>query len=348
MTTLEPDIEYIERNESDLAHTNQLLDEFLDHKKRLGKSISLIKNYRYDILHFLRSCQKKNLELIIVEDVEDYISLLRMKMCANSTINRRLCAIKSFYSYLRKQYQRILRREKRKDGNDLDYINSIRGLIEEYDDIIGLESIRTIKNEKLPFSISELQLMLQQIKNPVNSRYENENTRNYLIIKFSAIATGARNTAVRELLTKDLTCNNCDKICNQCIPTVRLTRKGKKDINNTKVRVRIEKETCKELKSFIDSKKDDDPVFGSRNGDSLSIGQMNRILQKAMVLAEIEVNGRSFHSLRHTFITEGIKNGTPWGHMMIQVDHKAKLGITGQYEHLQPEDLDIRFPKLSD
>ncbi|MHA1231003.1 MAG: tyrosine-type recombinase/integrase [Candidatus Helarchaeota archaeon] len=327
----------------------KLLDEFLDYKKKIGKSESLIRNYKYDILHFMNHMKIFDLEKTVVEDIEDYIAILRERKCTGSTINRRLCAIKAFFRYLRRKKHRQLRREKRNGLNDLEYIDKLRAQIEEYDDILNLESVKTIKKEKLPFSMDELAKMLREIKKDENNRYSNEGLRNYLIIKLSAIGTGARNTAIRQLQMKDLSCFKCSKNCDQCIPTIKLLRKGKKEVNRTKVRVRIEKNTCQELKEFIDlnkNKNDEDLVFVSRKNGFLSIAQMNRILKKAMELAQIEPRGRTFHSLRHTFITEGIKNGTPWGHMMIQVDHKAKLGITGKYEHMQPEDLIIKFPTL--
>ncbi|MBD3230098.1 MAG: tyrosine-type recombinase/integrase [Candidatus Lokiarchaeota archaeon] len=327
----------------------ELINEFLDYKKKLGKSKSLIKNYRYDVLHFLKNTNVEDIKRTLIEDIEDYIAILRSNKCAGSTINRRICAIKSLIRFLRRKNHRLLRRAKRKKNADPNYLDNIRALIEEYDDILEIESVRSVKKEKLPFSMEELNQILIEIKKDENNRYSDIPVRNYLIIKLSAIGTGARNTAVRKLLIGDLPCGNCLKDCENCIPTIKLHRKGKKEFNKNKIRVRIKKSVCQELKNYIDNleeKSPKKPVFASRNGSFLSIAQMNRILKKGMKLADIEKKGRTFHSLRHTFITEGIKNGTPWGHMMIQVDHKAKLGITGKYEHMQPEDLNIKFPSL--
>lgn len=322
-----------------------LITEFLKYKKKLGKSKSLIKNYRYDIEHFMKSTNILNIEKTLIEDVEDYISILRNRNCTGSTINRRLSALKSFFKFLKRKYHRELRRKKRRDTPDSE-LNKLRALIEEYDDILEIETVRAVKKEKLPFSMDEISRMLRVIKNENNYRYNSIAFRNYLIIKISAIGTGARNTAIRKLLIEDLTCSRCDNNCENCIPTIKLQRKGKKEFNKTKIRVRIEKKTCQEIKFFIHNRPSENFLFSSRSGGCLSIGQMNRILKRAMKLANIEPKDRTYHSLRHTFITEGIKNGTPWGHMMIQVDHKAKLGITGRYEHMQPEDLIINFPKL--
>jgi site-specific recombinase XerD len=342
-----------ENNEStDYCNWNNsvgLIEEFLAYKEKLGKSKSLIRNYRYDIWHFMRALNISNIKKVLIEDIEDYISILRESKCSGSTINRRLCALKAFYRFLRKKKHRELRREKRSGDANKQELDTIRGLIEEYDDILGVESVRSVKKEKLPFSMEEIKMILEEIKQEKNHRYSDTELRNYLIIKFSAIGTGARNSAVRKLLIGDLSCSNCSKDCNQCIPTVKLQRKGKKEFNKNKIRVRIEKNTCRELKEYIDDldeNEGDKPVFVSRKKDFLSIAQMNRILKKGMELANIAPKERTFHSLRHTFITEGIKNGTPWGHMMIQVDHKAKLGITGKYEHMQPEDLMIKFPTI--
>ena len=335
-----------DKNFSDIKNESiSLIDEFLEYKRKIGKSKSLIINYRYDILHFMKFIHIDNIKKTIIEDIEEYIAFLRDIKCSGSTINRRLCALKSLFRFLRRKNHRLLRRNKRNNTSSSEFLDDIRALIEEYDDILELESVRAIKKEKLPFSMNEIRDMLSEIKKGGNCRYSN-NIRNYLIIKLSVIGTGARNTAIRQLLIDDLTCAKCSEDCNNCIPTIKIQRKGKKEFNKTKIRVRIEKEICKELKNFIKKSKSKKYVFNSRNKNFLSIAQMNRILQKSMELAHIEPKGRTFHSLRHTFITEGIKNGTPWGHMMIQVDHKAKLGITGKYEHMQPEDLIIHFPKL--
>ena len=115
-----------------------------------------------------------------------------------------------------------------------------------------------------------------------------------------------------------------------------------------KIRVRIEPTTCRQIKNFIKSgSHDDDFVFKSRMGNTeLSILQLNRILKKMVETAGVELKGRTFHSLRHTFITEGIKKGTPYGHMARQVDHEGKLGITGKYEHMDAKDLNIQFMNL--
>lgn len=321
-----------ERNE-------ELIDNFLRYNEQRGKSVSLIRNYRYDLLQLLKSVHK-NIEDVVIEDIEFFISILRENKCSGSTINRRIAAIRSFYRFLKRGYQRALRREKYKNYKDQDLINQLRGFIDEYNDIVEIETVKAIKKEKLPFTMEELARMLSAIKIPGNYRYKEDAMRNYLIIKLSAIGTGARNTAISHVLVEDLTCGNCNKNCDNCIPTIKLMRKGR----TNKVRVRIEKETCKELKNLLNRKRG--LLFISRKGNTLSIVQMNRILRKAMSLADIEPKGRTFHSLRHSFITECIKNGTQWSHVMIQVDHKGKLGVTGKYQHLQAEDLEINFPKL--
>ena len=327
-----------------------IIEEFLKKKKKEGKSENLVRNYRYDLVNFLKCTNIQDLDKIIVEDLELYIEIMRNRNCSGSTINRRISAIKSCITYLMRDKRRILRR-KRRIGQDKGFeVEELRTQIEEYEDILDFESVKAVKQVKLPFSVDEVKNILKTIEELKTYRYIGHNYRDYLIIKFSVVGTGARNTAVRKLVKQDLDCYYCSKKCKDCIPTVKLLRKGKTETNQeerSKIQVQIQKDFCKEMYDFIhDKKHTSDIVFQSRNSGELSIVSMNRILYKILELAGIEKKGRTFHSLRHTFITEGIKNGTPYGAMARQVDHEGKLGITGKYDHVDPKDLDIHFIEL--
>ncbi|MHA1893772.1 MAG: tyrosine-type recombinase/integrase [Candidatus Helarchaeota archaeon] len=322
-----------------ISRNEVIIEEFLRKKMEEGKSESLRRNYRYDILDFIKSVQINSIENAMIEDIEEYIDILRRRKCSGSTVNRRLSAIKALYKFLIKKNRRYLRRLKR-NSDAQEKAMEIREKIEEFEEIIDIEHVKAIKKEKLPFTLEEIRKILLEAKK--------DSLRNYLILKISAVGTGARNTAVRKLKKYDLECYKCQSNCKDCIPTVKILRKGKTEKNDeerNKIRVRIEPRTCKELKEFLkhDTSKND-LVFKSRKHDSvLSILQLNRILKKAVKQSNIELKGRTFHSLRHTFITEGIKNGTPYGHMARQVDHEGKLGITGKYEHMTAKDLKINF-----
>ncbi|MFX0140074.1 MAG: tyrosine-type recombinase/integrase [Candidatus Hodarchaeota archaeon] len=343
------DIEF-EDKKFEISGSSAIIERFLEKKKKEGKSKSLIRNYHYDILDFCQNTGIQNIESIIIEDLEDYIEALRTRKCSGSTINRRISAIKSFVKFLIELKRRILRR-KRRSGKDYgNQVENLRNQIEEYEEILNFERVKAIKKEKLPFRINELKQILAVSRELKNNRYSALSLRNYLILKFSAVGTGARNTAVRKLKKQDLDCYFCSELCENCIPTVKLMRKGKTEESQEergKIRVRIQKQFCKELYRYIHLKDhNSDIVFPSRNSGELSIPSMNRILYKTLDQTGIEKQGRTFHSLRHTFITEGIKNGTPYGHMARQVDHEGKLGITGKYEHMDAKDLDIHFIKL--
>jgi len=332
------------------SEAKPIIENFLEKKEKEGKSRSLIRNYCYDILDFCKSVGIHNIEEVVIEDLEDYVEVMRSRNCSGSTINRRVSAIKSLFKYLIGVKRRILRRKKRLSDEDTHLIESIRNLIEEYEEICNFERVKAIKKEKLPFRIDELKRMLNIAKETKNSRYSSLSYRNYLILKFSAVGTGARNTAVRRLKKQDLDCYFCSKECDKCIPTVKVLRKGKTELGQeerSKIRVRIEKLVCQELYDYIHYQNHkSDFVFPSRNSGALSIPSINRILYNTLKKVDIKKQGRTFHSLRHTFVTEGIKNGTPYGHMARQVDHEGKLGITGKYEHMNAKDLDIRFIKL--
>ncbi|MHA1379016.1 MAG: tyrosine-type recombinase/integrase [Candidatus Helarchaeota archaeon] len=326
------------------------IENFLEKKKKEGKSESLIRNYRYDILDFYQNTDFKNIEDVIIEDLEDYVEAMRKRNCSGSTINRRISAIKSLVKYLIGMKRRVLRRSKRLGSNNKDEVEKLRNQIEEYEEISNFERVKAVKKEKLPFTLSELKEILEFTKKSEDIRYSSLGLRNYLILKFSAVGTGARNTAVRKLKKQDLDCFTCSRNCKNCIPTVKILRKGKTEDDQeerSKIRVRIEKNLCNELYEYIHTgNHSSEFVFPSRNSGELSIPSMNRILYSVLEKLNIRKQERTFHSLRHTFITEGIKNGTPYGHMARQVDHEGKLGITGKYEHMDAKDLDIHFIKL--
>ncbi|MHC1592376.1 MAG: tyrosine-type recombinase/integrase [Candidatus Helarchaeales archaeon] len=327
-----------------------ILEEFLRKKREEGKSESLIRNYSYDLIDFMNNSSFSNLEEMLVEDVEEYIAIMRARNCSGATINRRLSAIKTFVKFLLNKKRRELRRLKRK-MHDTETINQLRNQIEELEEILTVDRVKAIKMEKLPFDLDELRKILFHALHPKDPRFQQQALRNYLILKLSAIGTGARNTAIRMLEKQDLECYSCNNQCQSCTPTIKLLRKGKTERGQgqrNKITVRIENETCKELKKYIEkSPPEQKLVFISRTKKGpLSITSMNRILMKALQDAQIPKKDRTFHSLRHTFITEGIKNGTPYGMMARQVDHEGKLGITGRYDHVNAKDLDIKFIKL--
>lgn len=325
------------------SKNQEIIDEFMRKKAEEGKSESLRRNYEYDIKDFIKNLSIRSIENVMIEDLEEYIEVMRNRNCSGSTINRRLSAIKALFKFLIQKNRRHLRRLKRSSTSNED-IEKIRQRIEEFEELIEIGRVKSIKKEKLPFTLEEIKQVLQVAKN--------DSVRNYLILKFSAIGTGARNTAVRKLKKEDLECFKCDGNCDSCTPTVKVLRKGKIEKGHedrNKIRVRIEHNTCKQIRNFINKNENGNKfVFESRIKESvLSILQLNRILKGAVEQAGIELKGRTYHSLRHTFITEGIKNGTPYGHMARQVDHEGKLGITGKYEHMSAKDLKIIFIKIN-
>ena len=325
------------------ARNQEIIDDFLRKKAEEGKSESLRRNYQYDIKDFIKNLKIMSIDNVMIEDLEEYIEVMRNRKCSGSTINRRLSAIKALFKFLIKKNRRLLRRLKRTSDSQ-EEIEKIREKIEEFEEIVEIGRVKSIKKEKLPFTLEEVKEILLKAKNT--------SMRNYLILKLSAIGTGARNTAIRKLKKEDLECFKCNGNCNSCTPTVKVLRKGKTEKgqdDRNKIRVRIEHHTCKEIREFINlSNNGNKLVFKSRMQQSaLSILQLNRILKKAVEQAGIDLKGRTYHSLRHTFITEGIKNGTPYGHMARQVDHEGKLGITGKYEHMSAKDLKINFININ-
>ncbi|NHI92081.1 MAG: hypothetical protein EAX96_06220 [Candidatus Lokiarchaeota archaeon] len=364
---------------------------FLDFKKYLQDkklhNTSIINKFRV-LQDFFSTMEITQIESTRVEDVEDYKRvLLKRKSTRGSplsahSINQKLHAIKSFFSYLRNLKRRELVRKRYKKGVSSEYLDKLRQVIDEFEFICEVENIKKEKPDLIPpYTLKELIKMLRVtlFKNDIELEHLNSKKKNFeikiayrdfIIILFSAVGTGARNTAVRLLLKEDLDCNKCmgafllkffffnliEVNCKKCIPTVLLSRKNRE----SKYRVRIEKKVCQLVKDYIINNNNDPDcpyVFPSiRPVTKFSIiaqkklkypflktMQITRIMKRAKIRAGLPDDNRGYHSNRRTFITEIYKNGTKYELVSKQVDHQSMLGVTGVYESSNPEDWNIKF-----
>lgn len=324
----------------------KIMNDYREHLKLLGRSNNTITNYLRDIAYFENTLKWPNFNQLTIEDIEYFVKTSQDKKNLGSTINRRLSSLKGLTKFMIKVYRRNLRRLKKdKKKNNIE-IEKVRDQIEEFEEIINHDSVKSVKAQKKPFTFNELKLLLEKSK---HNRYNILGMRNYLLLRLSAIGTGGRNTAIRQLTKQDLDCFTCDRKCEKCIPTIQLLRKGKTDKKNRKITVRIEKLTCQMLKDYITQLDENNLIFRSRIKKflkPLGIKQMNNIVKNTCEIANIELKGRTYHSLRHTFVDLCLKNGTPYNHMVHQIDHEGKLGVTGVYEHFTAKDLEIYFIEL--
>lgn len=278
-------------------------------------------------------------EKIIEEHIDTYINKLREDN-KNSTVKKKVKLIKQYIRYLRDLKSKEFRRNRFLYSQD-ELIEAYI-MLEEYNAIINKKhNLRTVKKDKLPFEEDELKKIFETAR---RSGHRPLRRRNYLIFRF-LVGTGCRNTACRLLEVADLDCNACDRECQNCIPTVRIERKGR--YKPGKISVQIDPEVCRELKQYIEYFFITSYVFQSQNGGPLSIPQMNEILRNVLEEAGIERHGRTIHSFRHTCITKWLKRKSLLPHVARQVDHEIQGSITfEEYTHLRAEELEINWIRV--
>lgn len=323
-----------------------IIEEFIQDRRTFKNIKNLtVKNYSSVLNQFYTYCELHD-DSIIEENVFSYINVLKNEEILDTTIHKHLVIIKSFIKYLKRLKSRQLRVFMRNMNawDDRIAFNELSCQIAEYDAIINIPSVRNIPRDRQPFTKNEMRKILDFAK---SNRFKSLNYRNHLILEFIALGTGARNTATRQLEIADCDFGLCFFDCQNCIPTVRILRKGKRG----KIEVLIKKSVCRELKKFITITKPTKYVFESRNGGSLSIQAMNNILDTILKKADIPKNHRSIHSLRTFFITQAQVLRTLLSHIARQVDHvlpELKSLVTYEtYTRFESaRELSINFPEL--
>jgi integrase/recombinase XerD len=143
------------------------------------------------------------------------------------------------------------------------------------------------RSKKLPITLSRIEIeKIIQLTN--NSKYRIMITLGY--------ACGLRVSEVINLKVADL---NIDEL------VVHIKgAKGKKD------RISVLPEKLQEdLKNIIAGKESNDIVFISNRGEKLTTASLQKMFRKSLIKAKIS-KPASFHSLRHSFATHLLENGT--------------------------------------
>lgn len=177
------------------------------------------------------------------------------------------------------------------------------------------------KDARLPvvLNLNEISALLDSI--------ENEKHRLAMSLMY---AGGLRVSEVRALKAKDI-----DFASN----TIHIkAAKGGKD------RITIlSRNLADKLKKFIQNKKADDHVFTASNGNPLTTRTFQKIFSNALLKAGIRKDA-SCHSLRHSFATHLLENGTDIRYIQKLLGHK-KLETTQIYTQVSAKSLiDIKSP----
>ena len=98
-----------------------------------------------------------------------------------------------------------------------------------------------------------------------------------------------------------------------------------------------------ELSVYRNGASEDCPVFKSRKGNALCVGQIQRIVRRVAVRAGI-VGNVSPHWLRHSHASHALENGCPIHLVQRQLNH-SNIATTGKYLHARPTESSSKYLK---
>lgn len=97
------------------------------------------------------------------------------------------------------------------------------------------------------------------------------------------------------------------------------------------------------LCQFRNGASEDSPVFRSRKGNPLCMGQIQRIVRRIALKAGITGNV-SPHWMRHSHASHALENGCPIHLVQKQLNH-SNIATTGKYLHARPTESSSRYLK---
>jgi len=158
------------------------------------------------------------------------------------------------------------------------------------------EILKDNKKIDLKFSKRSKKLPVVLTKEEINKILENTENKKYKIGITLAYAGGLRISEIQNLKVKDI---NLDEL------TIHLKEaKGKKD------RITIFPEKLKAgIQNIIAGKENNDYVFSSNRGGKLTTRSFQKVFENALRKTDIKKDA-TFHSLRHSFATHLLENGT--------------------------------------
>ncbi|MFA5020811.1 MAG: site-specific tyrosine recombinase/integron integrase [Patescibacteria group bacterium] len=258
---------------------------------------------------------------------------LKIRNYSSKTVRAYLACLKDYFDYKRvnldeldldniRQYL-LLKQEKNYSPQTVNlYLNAIKFF---YHEIIRASEPFTIKfakrNKSLPVVLSrqEIQLLLSDI---INAKHK-------LLLSLS-YGAGLRVSEAVNLKVKDF---NLEEL------TIHIKEaKGKKDRLTL-----IPEKLVNDLKNMIAGKTGNDYMFVSERGGKLTERTAQAIFEKALRLAGIQKEA-TFHSLRHSFATHLLENGTDVRYVQELLGH-ANIRTTQIYTHVtNPAIKNIKSP----
>ncbi|MDV3174633.1 MAG: tyrosine-type recombinase/integrase ['Bonamia sp.' little leaf phytoplasma] len=276
-------------------------------------SLSTIVNYTSDLKEFILLCNRNKIDFNINELKNDNLSRLFLihltsKKNKNTTIKRKISALKTFYNFL-------------KDKHNVQ-TNIFK----------SLPNIKT--NHKIPKIIEPYHI--KKLLHSININHSITNYRNYLIIDL-LYSCGLR---VKELV--DLTINNINFLNNQIL----VNGKGSKDryIPLHRKLADMLKNYIKHVRpKFINNKKKKQIFFliTNQHGNKITTRGISFIIQK--IYSKNKYKGKiSPHMFRHAFATVLLKNGADLRIVQELLGHNH-LKTTQIYTYISDNELHKKF-----
>lgn len=169
-------------------------------------------------------------------------------------------------------------------------------------------------------SEAEVELMIESTTNP----------RNRLLVKF-LYYTGLRVSEVSGLKWSEFQVRE---------KTGQLTVQTKGDKTNV---ILLPAKLWEDLIEYRKTTPDDAPVFRSRKGGHLCVGQIQRVIKTIAEKAGISGNV-SPHWMRHSHASHALDNGCPIHLISKQLNHSS-IATTGKYLHCRPQESSSKYLK---
>lgn len=295
-----------------------MINKFLAWLKLEGRSSLTVKNYEIDLRQLSEFLAKEknidinNIEVVKIEDMEEYKAKLINKGLAPTSINRKISSLKEFYKYLKSHK----------------YI--------EENIMLDVSFVKDKREKEIPFlNVAEAEELMNAATNTKSEKKHSKcpefaNIRNELLIKI-AIQCGLRNAELSGLTVNSIDSKGKIKVV------------GKRD----KIRyVYLNAEDMKLYKKYLrvreDIVKEDNNIFLSIRGKKLNTIDVGRIIKDCINNTNIDNDKKEKitpHKLRHTCASNLILNGVAIPTVSKLLGHNKVTTTMDFYVHSSNEEV---------
>ena len=301
------DSEQVERRQRALEEAYDLLDAFLTYLKNVrGLSQHTVRAYESDLNAFLLWCEREGVMPLLASrsDMRAYLGSLARGGYASKTVNRRISALKTFYSWC------------------------------ELKGAGSAAAVASIKGRKLPKVLPKTMTdadLARLMDTCDMGTSEGIRDRAFLELLY---ATGARISEAADLRPKDVDYNQ---------KQVRLFGKRSKEriVPMHDLALRVVREYVDHARPDLMAARRQEghaqTLFVSTRGNDMGADALRRVFRQHVVLADLDPE-LTPHAVRHSFATELLDGGADLKAVQELLGHES-LATTQIYTHLSVERL---------